>query len=137
MLEASTGHAYLIEVNPRSTQVGHLSLGAGHDLPAALYAALSGKAVPTSPKVTEKDTVALFPQEWIRDPESPFLRSAYHDVPWEEPELIQDCVSNRRKTERLVLPVRTKAGFGSLLPQTDLCSRRRAAPLGWIEEASE
>ena len=97
MLEAETRHAYLIEVNPRSTQVGHLSMGAGHDLPAALYAALSGEVQQSSPKVTEKDTVALFPQEWIRDPDSPFLRSAYHDVPWEEPELIQDCVSNRRK----------------------------------------
>jgi hypothetical protein len=97
MLESDTGDAYLIEVNPRSTQVGHLSLGAGHDLPAALYAALSGKPVQPSPKVTEKDTVALFPQEWIRDPESPFLRTAYHDIPWEEPELIRDCVSNRRK----------------------------------------
>ena len=97
MLEESTGHAYLIEVNPRSTQVGHLSMGAGRDLPSALYAALSGKALQPAPKVTEKDTVALFPQEWIRDPASPFLRSAYHDVPWEEPELIQDCVSNRRK----------------------------------------
>jgi hypothetical protein len=97
MLEAGTGNAFLIEVNPRSTQVGHLSMGAGHDLPAALYAALSGKSVQPSSKVTEKDTVALFPQEWIRDPESPFLRSAYHDVPWEEPELIRDCVNSRRK----------------------------------------
>jgi len=97
MLEEGTGNAYLIEVNPRSTQVGHLSLGPGHDLPAALYAALSGETVQPSPKVTEKDTVALFPQEWIRDPESPFLRSAYHDIPWEEPELVRDCVSNRRK----------------------------------------
>ena len=97
MLEESTGHAYLVEVNPRSTQVGHLSMGAGRDLPSALYAALSGKALQPAPKVTEKDTFALFPQEWIRDPASPFLRSAYHDVPWEEPELIQDCVSNRRK----------------------------------------
>ena len=97
MLEVETGNAYLIEVNPRSTQVGHLSFGPGRDLPAALYAALSGENAQPSPKVTEKDTVALFPQEWIRDPESPFLRSAYHDVPWDEPELIQDCVSNRRK----------------------------------------
>ena len=97
MLEAETGRAYLIEVNPRSAQVGHLCMGAGHDLPAALYAALSGKAQQSAPKVTEKDTVALFPQEWVRDPDSSFLRSAYHDVPWEEPELIQDCVSNRRR----------------------------------------
>jgi hypothetical protein len=97
MLEADTRNAYLIEVNPRSTQVGHLSLGAGHDLPAALYAALSGKTLEPSPKVTEKDTIALFPQEWIRDPDSPFLRTAYHDVPWEAPELIRDCVNSRSK----------------------------------------
>ncbi len=97
MLEADTEKAYLVEMNPRSTQVGHLSLGSGHDLPAALYAALSERAVQPAPKVTEKDTIALFPQEWIRDPESPFLRSAYHDIPWEEPELVRDCVSNRRK----------------------------------------
>jgi ATP-grasp domain len=97
MLEADTGNAYLIEVNPRSTQVGHLSLGAGRDLPAALYAALSGETVQPSPKVTDKDTIALFPQEWIRDPESTFLRLAYHDIPWEEPELIRDCVRNSRK----------------------------------------
>jgi hypothetical protein len=97
MLEAETEKAYLIEINPRSTQVGHLSLGPGRDLPAALYAALSGQAVQAAPKVTEKDTIALFPQEWIRDPESPFLRSAYHDIPWEEPDLVRDCVSNRRK----------------------------------------
>jgi hypothetical protein len=97
MLESHTGNASLIEINPRGTQVGHLAFGAGRDIPAALYAALSGKAVQPAPKVTEKDTIALFPQEWIRDPESPFLRSAYHDIPWEEPELIRDCVSNRRK----------------------------------------
>ncbi|MFZ0277491.1 MAG: ATP-grasp domain-containing protein [Candidatus Sulfotelmatobacter sp.] len=97
MLEAETGNAYLVEINPRSTQVGHLSLGPGRDIPAALYAALSGKAVKASPKITEKDTIALFPQEWIRDAESPFLRLAYHDVPLEEPDLIRDCVSNYQK----------------------------------------
>ena len=97
MVEDNTGHAYLIEVNPRSTQVGHLNLGAGRDLPAALYAALSGKQAQLSQKVTEKDTIALFPQEWIRDSDSPFLRTAYHDVPWEAPELVRDCVSNRKK----------------------------------------
>jgi len=97
MLEAQTGNAYLVEINPRSTQVGHLSLGPGRDIPAALYAALSGKTVATAPKITGKDTIALFPQEWIRDPESPFLRLAYHDIPLEEPELIRDCVRNYQR----------------------------------------
>jgi hypothetical protein len=97
MLETGSGNAYLVEINPRSTQVGHLSLGPGRDIPAALFAALSGKAVQPAPRITENDTIALFPQEWTRDPESPFLRSAHHDIPWEEPELVRDCVSNRRK----------------------------------------
>jgi hypothetical protein len=97
MLEEQTRNAYLIEMNPRATQVGHLTLGPGRDIPAALYSVLSGKAVDPAPKVTENDTIALFPQEWIRDAESPFLRSAYHDIPWEEPELVCDCVRTRRK----------------------------------------
>jgi ATP-grasp domain len=97
MLEGGTQHAYLIEINPRVTQVGHLNLGPGRNLPAALYAALSGKHIQPAPKVTEKDTIALFPQEWIRDPQSPHLQSAYHDVPWDKPALVQDCVNSRNK----------------------------------------
>jgi predicted ATP-grasp superfamily ATP-dependent carboligase len=49
MLEARTGNAHLIEINPRATQVGHLALGPGRDLPAALYAALSGLALHAAP----------------------------------------------------------------------------------------
>lgn len=97
MLEARTGNAYLIEINPRTTQVGHLPLGPGRDLPAAFYAALTGKSVQPAPQVTENDTIALFPQEWKRDPASPFLVSGYHDVPWEEPALVRACVNKLRK----------------------------------------
>ena len=67
MLEAGTGNAHLIEMNPRATQVGHLTLGAGRDLPGALYAAVSGEPLRETPPVTDKDTIALFPKEWIRD----------------------------------------------------------------------
>jgi hypothetical protein len=104
MLEAQTGTAHLIEINPRTTQVGHLALGLERDLPAALYAALTGKDVQPSPKVTENDTIALFPQEWARDPKSESLQSAYHDVPWEEPELIRSCV---RKGKQNAWPSRS------------------------------
>jgi Carbamoyl-phosphate synthase L chain, ATP binding domain len=97
MLEQHTGNAYLIEINPRSTQVGHLALGPGRDLPAALYSAWSGEPFEAAPKVTENDTVALFPQEWMRDPSSSFLVSGYHDVPWEEPELLRACLRRRSK----------------------------------------
>jgi hypothetical protein len=100
MLEANTGNAYLIEINPRSTQVGHLPLGAGRDLPAALVAALTRSTVHARPSVTGNNTIALFPQEWTRDPASSFLQTAYHDVPWDEPELLRACVNRSRKQNR-------------------------------------
>ena len=97
MLEAGTGNAYLIEINPRATQVVHLTLGPGRDLPAALYAAVSGEAYQAGPKLTENDTIALFPGEWLRNPGSAFLRSAYHDVPWREPGLVRAGVRKPRQ----------------------------------------
>jgi ATP-grasp domain len=97
LLEKETEKPYLIEMNPRSTQVGHLALGPGRDLPAALSAAASGKPIPETNKVTENPTIALFPQEWSRDPDSTFLNSAYHDIPWEEPDLILDCLRRTRR----------------------------------------
>jgi hypothetical protein len=92
ILEEQTGNAYLIEMNPRATQVGHLTFGPGRDLPAALYAAAFGRPLHTAPRITENDTIALFPQEWIRNRTSAFLTSAYHDVPWEELDLVRACV---------------------------------------------
>lgn len=105
MIEANTGNPYLIEMNPRATQVGHLRLGDGRDLAAALYAAVCDVSVQPYPKVTEHETIALFPQEWMRDPASTFLRSGYHDVPWDELELIRACVrKNSSKVEKGHLP---------------------------------
>ena len=97
MLEASTGHAYLIEINPRTTQVGHITLGAGRDLPAAIYGAISGHPVRVAAALTENDTIALFPHEWARDPQSEFLRTGYHDVPWDTPELVHACIRRSKK----------------------------------------
>jgi len=97
VLEEQTGNPYLIEINPRSTQVGHLALGPGRDLPAALYAAMTGEVIREAPKITENQIIALFPQEWKRDPKSPFIQSGYHDVPWQEPELIRACIRSAKK----------------------------------------
>jgi hypothetical protein len=104
MLEAHTGSAHLIEINPRTTQVGHIALGLERDLPAALYAVLTGKEIQPAPKITESDTIALFPQEWARDPKSEFLQFAYHDVPWEEPELIRSCIRKAKHIPRSSRP---------------------------------
>jgi carbamoylphosphate synthase large subunit len=99
ILEAATGRAHLIEMNPRATQVGHLAFGPGHDLAAALYAAVTGTEIRPTPQITEKDTIALFPQEWLKNPASDFLRLAYHDVPWEDPQFVLACMEKRRKRE--------------------------------------
>jgi hypothetical protein len=96
MLEDGSRDAYLIEINPRATQVGHLSLAA-QDLPGALVRALAGHPAEATPNVSENDVIALFPQEWLRDPASPYLRSGYHDVPWNQPGLLRSAIekSNR------------------------------------------
>jgi hypothetical protein len=73
------------------------------------------------------DLVALFPQEWIRDAASPYLLSAYHDVPWAQQELVRDCVLSRRKKSAwyAIKPVQMNVGSirvseteGSALPST-------------------
>ncbi|MDO8705398.1 MAG: ATP-grasp domain-containing protein [Sulfuricaulis sp.] len=92
ILEAVTGAAYLIEMNPRATPICHLPLGAGRDLPAALYTQLAGTAPRAAPATIDHDVIAMFPGEWHRNPASPYLRSDYHDIPWGEPGLIQDCI---------------------------------------------
>lgn len=115
LLQKQTGNPFLIEVNPRPTQIGHLALGAGRDLPAALFAAVTGTMIEESPKITDNDTIALFPQEWKRNPQSVFLHSGYHDIPWEEPELIRAGTRpsrnwaswyNRRKWAPFLVPHR-------------------------------
>jgi hypothetical protein len=93
ILEERTGHAHLIEMNPRATQVCHLSLGTGRDLLGPLRAVLSGEPLRRTGPVTERDVIALFPQEWRRDSTSAFLRTAYHDVPWNEPDLLRRCLT--------------------------------------------
>jgi len=94
MIAENSADAYLIETNPRSTQIGHLTLGPRHDLPAALFASVTGQPAHFAPNITEQNTIALFPKEWLRDPNSPYLKSSYHDVPWDEPRLIAFCLGN-------------------------------------------
>jgi glutathione synthase/RimK-type ligase-like ATP-grasp enzyme len=87
VLEATTGRPYIIEMNARPTQICHLSLGAGTDMVGALSKRCGLAPRPRAPSVGAR-TIALFPQELWRDPQSEYLRSAHHDVPWNMPEFI-------------------------------------------------
>lgn len=79
----SSGGVHLIEMNPRATQICALAMGPGLDLPAALMGAAA------RPRMAGQGLVALFPQEWRRDPTSAWLRSAYLDAPWDDPAVLR------------------------------------------------
>ncbi len=107
------GRPHLIEINPRAPQSSYLSFGFGHDLVTALISKLGSQAVPPRPRVPG-ETVAMFPQEWMRS--SSTVKSAYHDVPWDDPALIRAWISSRQarpslvKWERLLADRRTASG---------------------------
>jgi carbamoylphosphate synthase large subunit len=89
VLEAASGRAFLLEMNLRPTQICHLARDAESDMIGALARALgAAPAVRALPNFTGA-IVALFPQERWRDPESPHLATAFHDVPSRAPEIIR------------------------------------------------
>lgn len=83
------GQVHLLEMNARATPTAHLMLG--QDLPAALLQSAGLPARLREP-VTAKQDVAIFPREWMRDPASPWLKNAYHDVPWDDPDVMRACI---------------------------------------------
>jgi glycosyltransferase involved in cell wall biosynthesis/D-alanine-D-alanine ligase-like ATP-grasp enzyme len=96
ILEAKTDRPYVIEFNTRPTSMCHLGARLGANMCAALREFLEGDSYQNEPML--KDImVALFPNEYHRDPQSPYLqmvespdrRDCFHDVPWDEPELIK------------------------------------------------
>ena len=88
VIERTTGTAYLIELNPRFTQLGHLRVPGKGDLAGAMSAKLRDEPTPAPKDCFQGDTVAFFPQAFNLNPKSCYLRCGYHDVPWEEPALV-------------------------------------------------
>jgi len=87
MIEDGGDTTYLIEMNPRCTQLCHLRLGKGRDMIGALWAQLTGKPLGETPPVTHNDMIAYFPEAW--NCKSEFIRSSFQDIPLGEPELIK------------------------------------------------
>jgi predicted ATP-grasp superfamily ATP-dependent carboligase len=121
ILEEGTGSAYMIELNPRATQLGHLSFYSHDDL-AGVMAAKLGEAIayPVASQVRcQKDTVAFFPQAFKANPKSAYLTQAYHDVPWEEPalvrELLRDSWPDRQFLNRIFRNFRARKGLTARL----------------------
>jgi hypothetical protein len=81
------GGLTFLEFNWRPTPVTHLGRLVGRDLAVALFSALTGEPSPALPAASSVK-VALFPQDWLRDPFS-HDRGAYHaDIPVDDPSLL-------------------------------------------------
>lgn len=82
------GHAHLLELNPRATPTSHLIGADGSDLLTALRSAFGYDDAPVRVARHADDLVALYPQELMRDPNSPYLSLAHHDLPDHAPDLV-------------------------------------------------
>lgn len=89
IVEKNTQMPYLLEFNPRPTPISALGHIFRHDLCVALAEAWGYISNQPSIPHAYRDTIALFPNEWMRDFTSPYLTSAYHDVPWHDPKLLK------------------------------------------------
>jgi hypothetical protein len=88
-LLSRSGRAFLLELNPRATPVAHLPVADGTHLPSAFYRQVAGAAPLSGAVPIQSELIALFPTEWKRDRNSPFLKTAHHDLPSDEPGLVR------------------------------------------------
>ena len=97
LVHRDTGDAYLLEINRRLTPGMHVGSRVNVDLCALLYSAMHGTALTTrrEPDAGDQWVNVHFPQEWLRDPASPYLRDYPVDVPWDEPELVEAMLAMR------------------------------------------
>jgi hypothetical protein len=96
-VDERTQDVRLIEINRRISPATHLGAMRNVDLCAALYAAVEGTASTSREDLGEGEEgfTVYFPGEWLRDPQSRYLRDYPVDVPWDEPELIEAMLALR------------------------------------------
>jgi predicted ATP-grasp superfamily ATP-dependent carboligase len=98
-VDERTQEAHLIEINRRISPATHLGAQRNVDLCAALYAAVEGTASTSRSDLSEGEEgiTVHFPGEWLRDPQSRYLRDYPVDVPWDEPDLIEAMLALRHE----------------------------------------
>jgi predicted ATP-grasp superfamily ATP-dependent carboligase len=89
--EAATGTPYLMEINRRMVPATHTGARVGVDLAAALATVMESRewTGPRDTPVGNERTLALFPQEWLRDRTSSDLQQRPTDAPWDDPALFR------------------------------------------------
>ncbi len=93
------GEAYFLEINARATLAATLLFARSPDLLGLLFQTMTVRADAPN-RCGAGDTIALFPDEMLRDETSPFLASAYHDMPADEPGLVEFGLQQRQGNAR-------------------------------------
>lgn len=99
----ASGAAHLLEINRCIVPKSHFSQVFGVDLAASMLSLLRGEPIPAA-QAPAHTYVALFPLEWYRDPQSAFLTSAHHDVPWHDPDVLAAMMQDVAKAKRPASP---------------------------------
>jgi len=93
MIEDGTGIPYLIELNPRCTQLGHLEMPAQGSLAGVFSATWRGEPRPDPERPIRANTIALFPQALAAGAAcSQYIETSYHDLPSDQPALIRELL---------------------------------------------
>ncbi len=91
MVDEVTGEAFLIEMNPRITAPCRFRTAGGTDPIAA-----AGRALGCGPMggadIPARSLFASFPLAWQTDPHDPRLALCQDDVPWHEPNLVEEAL---------------------------------------------
>ncbi len=97
IMESASGLPYLIEMNPRCTQLGHMEFAGAGSLAGAFSAVLRGAPRPPPRNPIGNDTVALFPQALAAGEACRrYIEASYHDVPSDEPALVAELLKRVR-----------------------------------------
>ena len=92
VIEKSTRVPYLIEVNPRCTQLGHLPLAGGRDLAAFLCEKLTGAPIEPHNFSAPPRIVGLYPHAARWSGQCSFPEGVYYDIPQNQPRLLRELM---------------------------------------------
>ncbi|HKP67007.1 MAG TPA: ATP-grasp domain-containing protein [Casimicrobiaceae bacterium] len=99
-IEPANGEApVLLEINRRIVTFMHTDEYGGVDLCGALFRRLAGlpQTLPIDMPDDADQVIVSFPREWLRDPESAWLRSHPSDIPWDDPGVFEAMVALRNE----------------------------------------
>jgi len=88
ILEEGTKKPYLLELNPRCTQLGHLPVQGQTELAGILAACIADQPAPEPTRYIPDGPIAFFPQ--ALEESAQLLSASYLDIPVDQPALVRE-----------------------------------------------